>query len=187
MVTSMLVRVVLVALFALAGGYCVVRCVAARHPAAERLADAGQAVMCGGMLAMAVGVAVDRWGLLSGVLAVPAGWQLVRAVGPAAGGAATRIGLFGQALMLAGTGWMLMPPLDTAAPMPSTRATVSLAGALAVTTLWWADRSIRGVTGTGRGAATCGPRRRMFDAAGTHVCQAVMSGAMSLALFAMVR
>ncbi|WP_432826456.1 DUF5134 domain-containing protein [Dactylosporangium sp. CA-092794] len=183
-----MVRIALVTTFAVAGLYCLPRCLRSRHPWPARLADLLHGAMCAVMVAMLFGIAGDPWGVQLTVFAVAAGWHVVRLVAAAPGGHPDRWSSLTQAIMMSSMCWMLLPgPHGAAAPMPGAHlpgpdraefgpaVTGTLAVALIAASVLWTTRSF---------ALANRPARRGGVTAPGY--QAAMAAAMGASLIVML-
>ncbi|WP_344610105.1 DUF5134 domain-containing protein [Dactylosporangium salmoneum] len=181
--------------FVAAGGYCLLRCLAARHGCPAMLEDLLHGGMCAAMVAMLAGVPADPWGVQLTVFAVAGAWYAVRLV--RSDGGSRRWAAWPQMVMMAAMCWMLLPDMGGAhASMPgmdvpgrassaiTSAVTGSLVLLLGAAAPVWALRSVaaNGVPVTPGAPAPRSP----FGSAGVAVCQAVMAAAMAAVLAAML-
>ena len=177
MVVPLVLRCVLTAAFAIAGGYCLLSCAPGhRHDAARRLSDVAHVGMSAAMVAMLWGATRgDRWGLQLTAFALAAGWFATRAVHPATR-VPSRAALAHQGVGMAAMCWMLLPRPDAMPGMSMagapTAVPLALAGYLALAAVWWATRP----------RLATGPTTTAAVPVGDAACHALMAAGMTLAL-----
>ena len=184
MASSAAARLLLTAVFAGLGGYCLARCAlpAARlgHGPAEWVTDALGVATSAAMIAMLWTVPLgDRWGIQLAVFATAGGWYLVRAA-PAGTRPGARAGLVHQGAGMVAMLWMLATA-HAGTNLMHGSATAGPVGAaidayLALAALWWARSALAAPLGVETLPVV------LFGPRGGAACQAVMAAAMCTAL-----
>lgn len=194
MASSTATRLLLTAIFAGLGGYCLVRCLlpARRlpHHGSALVTDALGVAMGAVMITMLWGLPLrDRWGVQPAVFGAAAGWYLVRAA-RAGTPPGARVALLHHGATMAAMLWMLAATRAGTTPMASMVAAgpqglaaagpvgPALAGYLALAAVWWARSAL--ATPQGLVAAPA----HLFGARGAAACQALMAAATCAALLA---